>query len=368
MFELNIAKHDLLSPLLTVSGALDRKQALPILSHILLRLNANQLMLTATDLEIEMTARVACQTEVKEASTTVSAKKMVDIIRSLDDEAIPKIMCHDSGVSISEGRSLFKLATLPAKDYPYMQDEASDVEFTLSTAVLARVLQCTHFAMSQQDVRVFLNALFLEFNAEGLTAVATDGHRMAIARYPLDVGEQHHRLLVPRKAIQDMLRLLQSIPDEQVILSANERYVKLVTEGYTFSSKLVDARFPPYIKAIPRKQDKSIHIDRDVLKRTLSRIIILANEKSRAILLHLQPNLLTLIANNQEKEEAVESVEAVTEGEELKIGVNASYLLDALAVIPSGLVHLSFSMTDSSILLESPADEHYQYIIMPMKI
>jgi len=222
--------------------------------------------------------------------------------------------------------------------------------------------------MSQQDVRVFLNGLFLEFDAEGLTAVATDGHRMAIARCPLDVGEQRHRLLIPRKAIQDMLRLLQSISDEHITLSAGARHVKLVTEQYTFSSKLVEARFPPYVKAIPRMQDKAIHIDRDVLKRALSRIIILANEKSRAILLHLQPNLLTLVANNQEKEEAIESVEAKTEGDELKIGVNASYLLDALAIIPEGLVDLSFSTTDSSILLESAADEHYQYIIMPMKI
>lgn len=368
MFELNIAKSELLSPLLTVSGALDRKQALPILSHVLLRLNAGQLILTATDLEIEMTARVACQSDVNEAATTVSAKKMVDIIRSLDDKSTPKISCCDASVSISEGRSLFKLATLPAEDYPYMQDEVSDVEFTLSTAVLARLLQCTHFAMSHQDVRVYLNALYLEFNADGLTAVATDGHRMAIARCPLEVGEKNHRLLIPRKAIQDMLRLLQSISDEHITLSANERHVKLVTEQYTFSSKLVEARFPPYIKAIPRKQDKSIQIDRDVLKRTLSRIIILANEKSRAILLHLQPNLLTLIANNQEKEEAIESVEAITEGDELKIGVNASYLLDALAVISEGLVCLSFSTTDSSILLESPDNEHYQYIIMPMKI
>lgn len=368
MFDLTIAKSDLLTPLLTVSGALDRKQALPILSHILLRLEAGTLILTATDLEIEMTARVACQSDVEQASTTVSAKKMVDIIRSLDDAAVPKFTCKDAGVSIKEGRSLFKLATLPAEDYPYMQDEASEVEFTLPTAVLARVLQCTHFAMSQQDVRVFLNGLFLDFDAEGLVAVATDGHRMAIARCALNVGDQRHRLLIPRKAIQDMLRLLQSISDEQITLSASEMHVKLVTEQYTFSSKLVEARFPPYTKAIPRMQNKMVHIDRDVLKRALSRIIILANEKSRAILLHLQPGLLTLIANNQEKEEAIESVEAVTEGDELKIGLNASYLLDALAVIPDGIVHLSFSTTDSSILLESPADEHYQYIIMPMKI
>ncbi|MCH9756555.1 MAG: DNA polymerase III subunit beta [Gammaproteobacteria bacterium] len=368
MFELNISKCDLLNPLLMVSGALDRKQPLPILSHLLLSLKAQHLILTATDLEIEITARIPCQTEEKEGAITVSAKKFLDIIRSLDDKAIPRIVCQNEAVSIKEGRSHFKLATLPADDYPYMQDEASKLEVVLPTTALTRVLQCTHFAMSQQDVRVFLNGLFLEFDSEGLTAVATDGHRMAVVHFLTEMGDARHRLLVPRKAVQDMLRLLQTITDETVTFSASEKHVRLVTEQYTFSSKLVEARFPPYTKAIPRGQDKSISLDRDALKRALSRIVILAHEKSKAILLHLQPNLLTLIANNQEKEEAVESLEAETEGDELKIGINAGYLLDVLAVLPEGAVKLSFSTTDSSILVESPLDEQYQYIIMPMKI
>jgi DNA polymerase III subunit beta len=368
MFELSIAKADLLSPLMTVSGALDRKQPMAMLSHVLLRLDNEHLLLTATDLEIEITARVRCDMNQSQGAITVPAKKLLDIVRSLDDNATPRVVYQDEGVSIQEGRSKFKLATLPADDYPHMVDDVSEVELTLPTAALARVFQCTHFAMSQQDVRVFLNGLFLEFSSDVLTAVATDGHRMAIARLPLDMGTLKHRLLIPRKAIQDMLRLLQAIPDETITFSASERHVKLTTKQYTFSSKLVEARFPPYAKAIPRMQDKSIHVDRDVLKRALSRIVILAHEKSRAILLHLQPNLLTLIANNQEKEEAIETLEAITEGDELKIGVNAGYLLDVLAIIPEGLVYLSFTTTDSSILVESPQDAQYQYIIMPMKI
>ncbi|MDF1645587.1 MAG: DNA polymerase III subunit beta [Legionellaceae bacterium] len=368
MFELNIAKSDLLNPLLMVSGALDRKQPLPILSHLLLVLKEQHLTITATDLEIEVTARIPCETTAKEDAITVSAKKFLDIMRSLEDKAIPRIVYQDDGVTIKEGRSLFKLATLPAADYPYMQDEVSKLEVVLPTLALARVLQCTHFAMSQQDVRVFLNGLFLEFDSDGLTAVATDGHRMAITQFSMPLGDVRHRLLIPRKAIQDMLRLLQTVADETVVFSAGEKHVKLVTEQYIFSSKLVEARFPPYTKAIPRGQNKSVYVDRDVLKRALSRIVILAHEKSKAILLHLQPNLLTLIANNQEKEEAIESLEAKTEGDELKIGVNAGYILDVLAVLPEGEVQLSFSTTDSSILVESLLDEHYQYIIMPMKI
>ncbi|MDX2345990.1 MAG: DNA polymerase III subunit beta [Legionella sp.] len=372
MFEINITKRDLLNPLLMVSAALDRKQPLPILSHFLLALKASHLMITATDLEIEVTARIPCETKAEDGAITVSAKKFLDIIRSLDDEATPRVVYQNEAVSIQEGRSLFKLATLPAADYPYMQDEASQLEVVLPTAALARVLQCTHFAMSQQDVRVFLNGLFLEFDPDGITAVATDGHRMAITRFPIAMGEMRQRLLIPRKAIQDMLRLLQSVTDESVTFSAGEKHIKLITQQYTFSSKLLEARFPPYTKAIPRSQNKSVCIDRDALKRALSRIVILAHEKSKAILLQLQPNLLTLIANNQEKEEAIESLEAETEGDEIKIGVNAGYILDVLAILPEGAVTLSFSTSDSSILVESAvgskSDENYQYIIMPMKI
>lgn len=368
MFELKIAKSDLLAPLLTVSGALDRKQPLPILSHILLQLNSDALIITATDLEIEMTARISCDTQGQSGAITVSAKKFLDIVRSLEDEATPRILYQEEGVSIQEGRSAFKLATLPSDDYPKMQDEVSELEVTLPSTAFARVLQCTHFAMSQQDVRVFLNSLYLEFTSEGLTVVSTDGHRMAIARFPMDLGDARHRLLMPRKAVQDMLRLLQGIDDESVTFSAGEKHIKLVTAQYTFSSKLVEARFPPYTKAIPRSQDKHVQVDRDILKRALSRIVILAHEKSKAILLQLEPSQLTLIANNQEKEEAIESLEAETKGEGLKIGINATYLLDVLAILPEGKVELSFSTTDSSILVESPGDDHYQYIIMPMKI
>jgi DNA polymerase III subunit beta len=368
MFEIKLTKNDLLNPLLMVSGALDRKQPLPILSHFLLVLKEQHLMITGTDLEIEVTARIPCETTTQTGRITVSAKKFLDIIRSLDDNAAPRVVYQDESVSIEEGRSRFKLITLPADDYPCMQDEASKLEIVLPTQALARVFQWTHFAMSQQDVRVFLNGLFLEFDAEGITAVATDGHRMAITRFPMAMGEIRHRLLIPRKAIQDMLRLLQTVSDETITFSAGEKHVRLVTAQYTFSSKLVEAKFPPYTKAIPRGQNKSVCIDKAVLKRALSRIVILAHEKSKAILLHLQPNLLTLIANNQEKEEAIESLEAQTEGEELKIGVNAGYILDVLAILPEGGVRLSFLTTDSSILVESLLDEQYQYIIMPMKI
>ncbi len=368
MFELTISKQQLLTPLLTVAGAVDKKQPLAVLSNILLRLTNSYLSLTATDLEIEITGCVHFTASEGIGLITVPAKKMIDIIRSLDDNATPTISFNAGVVSIKEGRSQFKLATLPADNYPNSQEEPNEVEFSVPKSALIHLLQSTYFAMSQQDVRVYLNGLLLEIDSQSITAVATDGHRMAICRLPCPLNNQHHRMLIPRKGIQEILRLLGNVTDEQILLSVSKRHFKLVTKQYTFSTKLIEARFPPYAKAIPTAQNKQVIIERDLLKRALSRIIILAHEKSRAVLLHIQAGQITLIANNQEQEEAVETLLAETKGDELKIGINASYLLDVMNHVEEGPLRLSFATTDSSILVESLKDEHYFYIIMPMKI
>jgi DNA polymerase-3 subunit beta len=221
--------------------------------------------------------------------------------------------------------------------------------------------------MSQQDVRVFLNGLYLEFEPNQISAVATDGHRMAISRYEC-LNQSQSKLLLPKRAVQELLRVLQGINDEQVVLSAGKAHFKLVSSQFTFLSKLIEARFPPYAKVIPKNQDKYIVVDSLALKRALTRIIILAHEKSKAVTFHLQPGLLTLIANNNEQEEAVETLEAEINGDELKIGLNAAYLLDVLNHFNEGKVRLSMSNPDTSILVESLLHETYLYILMPMKI
>lgn len=367
MFEFTIKKEDLLAPLMTVSGAVDKKQSLAILANFLLKLKQGALYITATDLEIEISAQVACESHDGEGGITVPAKKLIDIIRSLDDGASPKISCDQGIVTIKHGRSQFKLSTLPADNYPTSEDECNEVELHLPRAALLGLLQSTHFAMSQQDVRVFLNGLLLEFEKNQISAVATDGHRMAISRYACD-NLHEHRLLLPKKGIQELLRLLNGIDDENVLLTAGKSHVKLSASRFVFLSKLIEARFPPYTKAIPREQDKHVIIDCMQLKRSLARIMILAHEKSRAVMLHLQQDQLSLIANNNEQEEAFETLPAETQGTEIKIGLNANYLMDVLNHFNEGSIRLSMSNTDSSILIESLAQESYQYIIMPMKI
>lgn len=368
MFELTISKQALLTPLLMVAGAVDKKQSLAILSNVLLKLSHQHLSLTATDLEIEMTATVACDATEQSGTITVPAKKFIDIIRSLDDDAIPSLTVRDNTLLIKAGRSQFKLATLPADNFPAIEDEQADVEFTVATAALVRLLQSTYFAMAQQDVRIYLNGLFFEMDAQSITAVAADGHRMAVCRLPGQMVQQLHRLLVPKKGIQELLRLMSHIADEQVVISASKNHLKLTSKQYVFASKLIEARFPSYAQIIPKHLDKTVVIDRDLLKRALSRIVIMANEKLRAVLLQIQPGVLTITASNQEHEEGLESLAAETEGDALSIGLNATYLLDVLNHLDEGPIRLSFANADSSILVESPRDEHYQYIIMPMKL
>ena len=368
MFDLAIAKNELLPRILMVAGAVDKRQSLAILANILLRIEQNKLVLTATDLEIEISACMDCVSSFSEGQITVPAKKFIDILRSLDDDVIPGIKYQSGVVVIKSGRSQFKLATLPAEQFPSSDHDAVEVEFSLARSELIHLLQSTYFAMSQQDVRVFLNGLLLEFDGTTITAVATDGHRMAISKIVLVTSLSHHRLLLPRKGVLEMLRLLNSITDETIQIMAGTNYLRVLTNDYQFTTKLIEARFPPYTKAIPQNNDKFVLVDKDCLKRALSRIVILAHEKSRAVLLHLQQSCLTLIANNQEHEEAMESIEAQVDGNDLKIGINAGYLLDVLNFIPDTLVRLSMSTTDRSILVESLDNEYYQYIIMPMKL
>ncbi|MDP1602519.1 MAG: DNA polymerase III subunit beta [Legionella sp.] len=368
MFDLAIAKSELLPRLLMVAGAVDKRQSLAILSNILCRIENNQLILTATDLEMEISACIDCDARFSDSQITVPAKKFIDIIRSLDDDVIPSIKVNADIIVVKAGRSQFKLATLPAEQFPGSGEEVSEVEFSLPKTELIHLLQSTHFAMSQQDVRVFLNGLLLEFDGQTITTVATDGHRMAICKVKGEMALTHLRLLLPRKGVLEMLRLLNSVADESITIAAGKNYFRLVTTDYKFTSKLIEARFPPYTKAIPSDNDKFVLVERDSLKRALSRIVILAHEKSRAVMLHIQPSGLTLIANNQEQEEAIETVEAQVDGNELKIGINASYLLDVLNFMPDALVRLSLSTTDRSILVESLQDDNYQYVIMPMKL
>lgn len=368
MFRFSVDKASLQLPLFTVAGAVDRKQSMPVLANILLTLQQDEIILSATDLEIDVTARLNVSAVEGTGQTTVSAKKIVDIIRSLDDDAVPSITVEDKQLVISDKHSQFKLATLPANGFPISEHEKNVVELSLPKQLLMHLFQSTYFSMSQQDVRVFLNGMLLSFDTQGLTAVATDGHRLAISQTSEVKVDLPHRIIIPRKAILEMLRLLTAIEDDVVNVSAGESHFCLQTKVFSFNTKLVESRYPPYQKAIPRQLQTFVLVERDSLKRALNRITILAHEKTKAIVLSVQPGQLQLSANNQQQEEAKEIVPAEVDGNPLQLGLNAAYLLDVINHCDDGLIRLSFVDENSSVLFESLSDEQYQYIIMPMKL
>lgn len=369
MTQLTISRNELLTPLLLVSGAVDKRQSLAILSHILCTLSEGQLLITATDLEMEISAKIPCDNDGSDGQFTVPAKKFIDIIRSLDENAAPLIKSDHSVIWVRADRSNFKLATLPETDFPASHDDKVDITFSLPKAQLFRLLQCTFFAMSQQDVRVFLNGLLFEITPSSLTTVAMDGHRMAVCtcNHSLTLNNVQ-RFLLPRKGVQEMLRLLSTVTDEMISINAGKTHFRLITDRYTFTSRLIEAQFPPYNMAIPKDNDKFVIVEKEALKKALTRIIILANEKVKAVQMHVDSDALTLIAKNEEQEEATEVVVAKVDGEPLCIGINAAYLLEVLNYIPEAEIRLSLSRGDKSVLVEPLQDESYHYIIMPMKL
>jgi DNA polymerase-3 subunit beta len=368
MFEITSHKSAWLTPLLTVAGAVDKKQSLAVLSNILMKINESTLTLTATDLEIEITAIIPVVSTQNTGNTTIPAKKMLDIIRSLDDESELHIRYDDKTLWLKTAVGQFKLSCLPAEDFPAILRDPNDLEFTLPRTTLLTLLESTHFALSQQDIRAYLNGLLLEIQATGLTTVGMDGHRMAVARAPLTLNSELHRLVIPRKGAAEMIRLLQHIEDETIAFSAGKNHIRIHTAQYTLTSHLLETRFPAYAKVIPQYPDQQVTIAREPLKRALSRITILANEKSRVVRLQFQAETLTISANNQIQEEATESVPAQSTVQDFKIGVNAAYLLDVLNYLDTDTIRFSLGDMNSSILIEPVGRDHYQYVIMPVKI
>lgn len=368
MSTLTFQKKQWINSLQMLVGAVDKKQLLPILSTILFRYENDQMWLTATDLEIELTAMVPIEQSNAGASFTIPAKKFLDLIRTLDEDDFFEIKINDNHILINTPSTKFKLFSLPPENFPVLEVEEPNHTLDIPRTELINLLQSTAFAISQQDVRVFLNGMLFEFDLNRVTTVAADGHRMAISTTSIAHSISLTRLIVPRKSVSELLRLLNSIQDEMVSLSLYPTLLRLKTESYVFSSKLIESQFLPYHQAIPKQLNTFVLVERDTLKRALSRILIIASDKIRPVVLEANGSKLSLSAQNQEQEQATEEMHVTVDGGSIRIGINPYYLLDVLSIFHEGLVRLSFSAPDSSILVETLQNEDYQYILMPMKI
>lgn len=369
MLDFTIDSDVLLQPMLLVSGAVERKQTLPVLSNILFTLKEGCLTLDATDTEIEGIAHLTPGEVREEGAVTIPAKKLIDICRTIPDKTPLNFSYKNQKVVLTTGKSRFVLSTLPAEDFPSLDDEVKSIEFHLPTASLLLLLQSTFFSMAQQDVRYYLNGLLFALENEKITAVATDGHRLSLCSIEATESLPDYQCILPRKGVSELIRLLADIEDERVLVSATKNHFYLDTKQFTLITKLIDGKFPSYQRALPVNNDKEIFVNRSELRQALMRVSILANDKVKGVLLSLDEGRFTVSANNQDKEEAVEEVNAKTKVQTaFSIGLNATYLLDALNHIDDETVRLSFSSPSSSMLVQSAENSQAQYIIMPMRI
>jgi DNA polymerase-3 subunit beta len=380
---LKIAKESLLNVLSHVVGAVERRHTLNILSNLKIQVTAQVLTVTGSDLEVELVASMplnegAC---LQAGETTVPARKLIDICKSLPSAALVDLqITEDQRCILKSGNSRFVLGTLPAEDYPLLSTENSQgTQVTVTQRELKRLFEKTAFAMAVQDVRFYLTGTLLEIDANQLRAVTTDGHRLALCETAAQsTAAQPIQAIVPRKAVGELQRLL-SVEDDQLSLLIGRELLNITItvanrdkeQGDTtvrFTTKLIDGKFPDYRRVIPRGGDKHVIIAHDVFKQSLQRVAILSNEKLRGVFLNFNADSLQLRANNPEQDEAIEDLAIQYADAPMEMSFNAQYLLEVLGVLDGDDVSMSMTEANQSVLVQDPAHTDQTYVVMPMRV
>lgn len=381
MIELrHFSRETLLKPLQAVVGIVERKQTMPILSNVLIEASETGLMVTASDLEIQISAKLPFDAENTAQSSesgeiTVGARKLVDLLKALPDQSIIHLTQPQPGkMQLQAGKSRYQLQTLPASDFPRgAPTESVQHTLTLPQQDLRHLLMLTKFAMGQQDVRFYLSGVQLLAEGDQLRAVATDGHRLCLASQTVTTTAERFEVILPRKTVDELHRLLGD-NESPVTIEWLGRQIRFTFGEIIILSKVIDGKFPDYRRAVPQGLLKKAELNRAIFTQTLQRAAILANEKFRGVRLNFEPNTLKLVCANLDQEEAQEEVEMVYTGESVEIGFNITYLLDVLQHLESENIDFHFNDAASSAIIapltddESSSQRDYRYVIMPMRI
>lgn len=364
---IQINRETLLKPLTSVTSIVEKRHTLPILSNLLLEVKQNKIHLTATDLEMQISLSIESAT-TGDFSTTISAKKLLDICRSLPDSSEINMSTNDSRITLKAGKSRFNLQTLPAADYPVMtKTQGGSTLVTIGQRQLKDLLKQVEFAMAQQDIRYYLNGLLFEVVANRLNIVGTDGHRLSFTSAELKQNYDKQDVILPRKTVIELIKLLDdSDEDVQIELASNQ--VNFSFSHFKLISKVIDGKFPDYNRVIPTGHQNSFTTDRVGVLLAMQRASILSNEKYRGIRMVLSNNNLKLISTNSDQEEAEEELEIDYAGDSLDIGFNVTYLIDVLNNTNSEQATFSFADANSSCLITVPKNTDYKYVVMPMRI
>jgi DNA polymerase-3 subunit beta len=364
--KLTATREQILGPLQSVIGVVERRQTMPVLANVLLAARNNRISVTGTDLEVELVATNEATVQ-QPGDITVPGRKMLDIFRALPEGTTITFAKEAERVTVKAGRSRFTLSTLPASEFPVVEEINAQQTVGVSQPELRRLIDKTHFSMAQQDVRYYLNGLLIETDADMLRAVATDGHRLALCEMVFaGRSKSKQQVIVPRKGVLELQRILGG--EGNVELGIGSNHIRAQIGDIRFTSKLIDGKFPEYARVIPSSPLRVIEADRGLLRQALQRTAILSNEKYRGIRLTAKRDLLVLQAHNPEQEEAEDQIEVSYAGDEVEIGFNVNYLLDALAAIDGDRVQLGLTDANSSCVVQSPASSTSKYVVMPMRL
>ena len=368
MLLLNTTRDALLAPLQSVAGIVEKRHTLPILSNVLIEKQGDRLTLLATDIEIQIRTTTAGNAGGEDVSITVAARKLQDILRALPDTDV-NLTLDDKRLTVKAGKSRFQLQTLPAADYPRMNLPDGDAtRFSVPQRTFKRQLAQVAYAMAQQDIRYYLNGLLLIADGNELRMVATDGHRLAYAASELEAPvSQRCETILPRKTVLELSRQLADNDDPlEVILAGNQAVFRF--GAIELVTKLIDGKFPDYQRVIPQNHPGLVSLPRQTLLSSLQRAAILTNEKFRGVRLVLEAGTLRIVSSNAEQEEAQEELEIDYQGDKLDIGFNVTYLLDVLNNLSSETIEWRFNDGNSSALITLPGNDHFKYVVMPMRI
>jgi DNA polymerase-3 subunit beta len=370
MIVLKAAQEKILAALQAVAGIVERRHTLPILANVLIRKTGEHIELTTSDLEIQVRTQAELGGDAGNFATTVGARKLIDILRSMPSDQVVTLSASQNKLTLQGGKSRFTLQTLPADDFPLVQ-EAADFgpAFSVPQKVLKGLISQVHFAMAVHDIRYYLNGILFVAEGKSLTLVATDGHRLALAQATLDVEIPKQEVILPRKTVLELQRLLRDDKEDGLIemrFAGNQ--AKFGFAGMEFVTKLVEGKFPDYNRVIPKNHKNAVTLGRAPFLASLQRAAILTSEKFKGVRVNLEPGTLRIASSNAEQEEAKEELEIDYGGDTIEIGFNVTYLIDALTNMAQDMVKIELQDTNSSALITVPEQAGFKYVVMPMRI
>ena len=368
MIVLKATQDKVLSVLQSVAGIVERRHTLPILANVLIRKTGSALQLTTSDLEIQIRTTAELDGDAGNFTTTVGARKLIDILRTMPSDQTVSLESSQNKLILKGGKSRFTLQSLPAEDFPLVQEAASfGPSFSVPQKTLKELLHQVSFAMAVHDIRYYLNGILFVAEGKQLSLVATDGHRLAFASATLDVEVPRQEVILPRKTVLEMQRLL-SDKEGAIEMQFAGNQAKFSFDGMEFVTKLVEGKFPDYNRVIPKNHKNTITMGRTALLATLQRTAILTSEKFKGVRLNLEPGVLRVASSNAEQEEAVDELEIDYNGDAIEIGFNVTYLIDALTNMDQDMVQVDLADSNSSALITIPENTTFKYVVMPMRI